>query len=220
MALQGRWRRLIGMGIVLLMIATAAPATPALAQDPAADPFVGCQPEVEPNDAAEEAPLTAGDICFEGSLVEKADQDLWLWDVRPEDGLATWTFRVDGVPNATTSVHVIRITSDDGVFPVATAGDATRADSDVKTGQPGVLDSIQLPPDRYLLGVSRADPVGGASLTDDQTYHFAIERHVDLPPSGDREPNDTAADASPSAGLFDDQRGRRRRPRRPALDAR
>ena len=202
MALPGGWRRLVGIALAVFLI-DGCPGDARLRAGSAADPFADCQPEAEPNETAEQAPLTAGDICFEGTLVEKADQDLWFWDVRPEDGLATWTFTVDGVPNATTSVHVIRLTSDDGVFPVATAGDATRADSDVKTGQPGVLADIQLPPDRYLLGVSRADAVGGVTLTDDLTYRFAIERHVDLPASADVEPNDDAASASPIEGLFD-----------------
>ncbi len=191
----------------LLITAIAAVATllpvsgwapPATAAETAAE----CAAESEPNDRAEEAPETSGPICFTGSLVEKPDQDLWFWTVQPEDGLSTWTFTVAGVPGATTSVHVIRITTPAGVFPVTTAGDATRADSDPDSDVPGVLSEVQLPPGRYLLGVSRADPVGGAVLTSDRDYRFSIDRVVDLPPSGDVEPNDTPAAGSPVSGGF------------------
>jgi hypothetical protein len=80
--------------------------------------------------------------------VDKPDQDLWFWTVRPEDGLSTWTFTMAGVPGATTSVHVIRITSPQGVFPTTTAGDAARVDSDPDSSVPGILSDVQLPPGR------------------------------------------------------------------------
>src|SRR3990172_1334288 len=102
---RSRWfPRIVGMALAVAMATPALPTARITAQEP-----LDCQPEVEPNDRAEEAPLTAGDICYEGTLIEREDQDLWFWDVRPEDGLATWTFTVDGVPNASTSVHVIRV---------------------------------------------------------------------------------------------------------------
>ncbi len=146
--------------------------------------------------------MVSGEVCFSGSLPEKPDQDLWLWDVLPQDGLSTWTFSVTGVPNATTSVHVIRITSSPGVYPVTTAGDAARVDSELDGITAGVLPDIQLPVGRYLLGVSRADPVGGREITDDRQYEFSIVRHLDLPPVGDLEPNESSATASPVTGGF------------------
>ena len=103
--------------------------------------------------------MVSGEVCFSGSLPEKPDQDLWLWDVLPQDGLSTWTFSITGVPNATTSVHVIRITSPPGVFPVTTAGDAARVDSEldgITRGRPAGHPAAgrSLPPGR-LTGGSR-----------------------------------------------------------------
>lgn len=163
----------------------------------------GCTPESEPNDLPEQAPSLSGEMCYQGTLVEKADQDLWFWEVKPEDGLATWTFTISGVTHATTSVHVIRVVSEPGVLPPATSGEATRADSSDTSPEPGVIADLQLPPGLYLLGVSRADPVAGRELTDDRDYWFSITRRLDVPPSADAEANDDPATASPIEGAFD-----------------
>ena len=42
-----------------------------------------------------------------------------------------------------------------------------------------------------------------STLTDDRTYRFSIERHLQTAGSADVEPNDDAATASPLAGLFE-----------------
>lgn len=104
--------------------------------------------------------------------------------------------------HTTTSVHVLRVTSPPGTFPPSTSGEATRADSHDTSDEPGVIADLQLPPGRYLLGVSRTDPVAGRALTDDRDYWFSIARRLDVPPSADAEPNDDPVAASPIGGLF------------------
>ena len=79
MASRRTHHRLIGLVVAL---ATMLPASGWAVVPTAAQSSVPCVPESEPNDRAEEAPETLGEVCFTGTLVEKPDQDLWFWTVQ------------------------------------------------------------------------------------------------------------------------------------------
>jgi hypothetical protein len=165
--------------------ASAAPGVPPVRQD------LPCLAEQEPNGRPEDAPVVASEVCLTGTLPELNDQDLALWDVPPEEALATWRFTIAGIPTTITSVWLYEI-------------DTTllfRLDSDDKSLDPGVREGISLPAGRYVLGMARGDPADGSDAPEGE-YRVTIEREQVLPPNGDVEPNDDPASATPVASSF------------------
>lgn len=167
-------------------------------------PPAGCVAESEPNDRPDGATTLPADFCVSGELVSEKDQELYLYEVAPEDGLVTWDVTVRGVPGAYTSVHVLPLLSAAGDVPLelSPAGEVARIDSDVWIGVPPGTGQVQLAPGGYLLGISRALPGYQQDLTDDRAWWVEWRRGGSLAPAGDREPNDSATDAAPVAGAF------------------
>ncbi len=171
-------------------------------------PAPTCVPEAEPNDTPEQAPLMSGPVCLTGTLPLLRDQDLVLWDVQPVDALLTWRITVVGIPTTITSAHIFEVRSAPGVFPI-NAHESMRVDSDATSDRPGVQTGVSLAAGRYLLGISRGDPATGPPAPPGQ-YRVSIEQEQTLPQSGDVEPNDDAATATPlqgSIGLVGDADG-------------
>ncbi|MBX3031377.1 MAG: hypothetical protein KF809_14610, partial [Chloroflexi bacterium] len=166
----------------------------------------GCVPEMEPNDRPEQAGVTVlpPEFCVSGTLEVTSDQDLYFWEVLPEDGLTTWDVSVRGVPTTYTSVHIFPLRSAVGVTPIQRENrDPSRVDSDVWIGTPVPTTGIRLPPGPYLLGISRALAGYKQDMTDDLAYWVDLRRAESaLPPTGDSEPNDTVDTAIPVAGAF------------------
>jgi hypothetical protein len=179
-------------------LALAGIGTPTMPSVAAQD---ACPSEVEPNDRPEQAPALAGEVCLTGSLVEQPDQDLFLWEVAPEDGLTTWAFTVRGVPTTITSAHVFRL-PDPVVYPIVDVPEVFRADSDAHLGTPPVTTEARLAPGTYLVGISRGDAGFNQALTDDREYELRIARTGAIPPTGDVEPNDDPTSATPVSGGF------------------
>lgn len=185
---------------LVLMAILATGTTSAVAQSPVPG-GPACLAEAEPNDKPEQAPSLAGEICFSGSLVEQDDQDLFFWEIAPQDGATTWAFTMRGVPATITSAHVFAL-PDPVVYPIVDVAEVFRADSDEHLGTPPITTETRLAPGHYLVGVSRGYP-GADELADDRDYELRITRAGTLPPSGDVEPNDDPAGATPVAGAFE-----------------
>ena len=195
-----RWRN----GLLAAIIATSpAMAAPAAVTGQSAVPVVGsCAAEAEPDDDLKTAPSLAGNVCVSGTLPAEDDQDLWLWEVSPQGSLLTWTFTMDGVPSTITSVHVLRISSSPGVLPLTAGDEVLRVDSHADSRDTGVTTDVRLDPGRYLLGISRGKPLAHA-VPSSFDYRATITQTGTLPRSGDVEPNDDAAHASPIAGVYE-----------------
>ncbi len=196
-------------GLALLGVPVVSPA---VAQDPSVAPTSStlpslpgpapdCTPEVEPNDQPEQAPVMTGPICLTGTLPALRDQDLVLWDVAPADALSTWRITVVGIPTTITSVHMFVVTSEPGVFPVI-VNSLDRIDSDAYSDTPGVAAGYTLPAGLFLLVIPRGDPAAGPPAPPAE-YRVSFERERQLPPDGDREPNDDATTATPAGDPID-----------------
>jgi hypothetical protein len=157
---------------------------------------------VEPNDRPEEAATLPAEFCVSGRLVESSDQELYFWEVAPEDGMITWAFTVRGVPATITSAHLLRTSSALGTLPLGDVSEQARADSDAHLGTAPVTSHVRLAPGPYLVGISRGVEGYGQSLIDDRDYWIAAVRAGSLPPAGDLEPNDDASVAAPVADAF------------------
>src|SRR4051794_31456886 len=159
---RSRPRRAALLGSLLLLIAGAAPGPTQAALPPQAAGVhpIPCTAELEPNEAPDQAPMLASEVCLSGTLPELRDQDLVLWDVTPADALTTWRFTVEGIPETITSIWVYDITSEDGVYPPQTTS-LFRVDSDATSATPGLRKGVALPAGRYLLGISRGNPADG-----------------------------------------------------------
>ena len=171
--------------------------------DPAPPPE-GCASETEPNDRPPDAPTLSGEFCVSGTLVTERDQDLYFYEVAPEDGLVTWEVTVRGVPAAYTSIHFFGLVSPVGVMPIEmdVGGEVARIDSDVWIGTPPGTGQVQLAPGGYLVGISRGLPGYKQDLTDDLGYWVDVRRGGTLAPAGDVEPNDDTVAATPVSGAF------------------
>ena len=167
-------------------------------------PPSGCVPETEPNDRPEGAITLSGEFCVSGTLPHDRDQDLYFYEVAPEDGLVTWDVTVRGVPTTYTSIHYLPLTSPAGVTPIEldVGGELARVDSDVWAGTPPGTGQVRLWPGAYLLGISRGLPGYKQDLTEDLGYWVEVRRGGTLFPSGDAEPNDIADAATPVRGAF------------------
>ena len=190
-----------GLLAALLAVALAVPVSVALPPARTAAQDTACSAEAEPNDDLKTAPSLAGDVCVSGSLPDD-DQDLWLWEVDPEGSLLTWTFTMDGVPSTITSVHVLQISSPPDVEPITVGTEVLRVDSHADSRETGVTSDVHLDPGRYLLGISRGAPLGDTTPSS-LDYRATITRSGTLPASGDLEPNDDAAHASPINGVYE-----------------
>ncbi len=171
--------------------------------DPPAPPE-GCRTEVEPNDRSEGAASLPAAFCVAGTLVEDRDQDLYFYEVLPEDGLVTWQVTVRGVPTTYTSVHVLPLDTPAGVTPIqlGPGGEVARVDSDVWIGTPPGTGEVQLAPGAYLLGISRGIPGYAQDITEDLGYWVEWRRGDPPAPSGDHEPNDDPTTATAVRGAF------------------
>jgi hypothetical protein len=172
--------------------------------DPPAPP-TGCQPEDEANDQPADpgVRILPTEFCVSGTLEAVRDQDLYFWEVPPEDGLTTWQVSVRGVPTTFTSVHVFDLDSAVGVTPIDMGGgnEVARVDSDVWVGTPVPTSDLRLAPGPYLLGISRAEPGYKQDVTDDLSYWVELRRGPrGTLPSGDAEPNDDVETAVPIDG--------------------
>lgn len=197
----------LAVALLLLLVSlggavAASQATAAQAPDASPQASVGipvtstpeCVVETEVNDQPEQAPEMRSAICVTGTLPERLDQDLILWTVEPAEALITWRFTVEGIPTTITSVHVFDIRTEPGVFPID-AREFLRVDSSATDDTPGVQTGVSLRAGTYLLGISRGDPARGDAPPG--TYRVTVEREQELPPSGDLEPNDDVATATP-----------------------
>ncbi|MET0772788.1 MAG: hypothetical protein ABWZ82_06875, partial [Candidatus Limnocylindrales bacterium] len=161
----------------------------------------GCLAETEPNDQPVVAGSLPTEFCLGGTLVEYTDQDLFFWDVAPEDGITTWDVTVRGVPTAYTSIRFFPLTSPPDVLPLEIEGIPTpRVDSDVWIGTPPLTGQVQLAPGRYLLGISRGLPGYKQDITDDRQYWVHLRRGGSPAPRGDTEPNEAPTQATPISG--------------------
>ncbi|MFV2062479.1 MAG: VWA domain-containing protein [Chloroflexota bacterium] len=176
---------LVGFG-ALALIAASGTAT-IHAQQP-------CSIESEPNETPEQAAVVVGPICLEGTLIS-GDQDLLLWDVRPEDTAVPWAFEVQGIAGTLTSLKVFELASEPGDEPIEVV---SRPIIDVGAEPdslgPGSIDGVLLPAGRYLLGISRSKLLSGDEPFYED-YRYRIERGEPPSPSLDVEPNDDAASA-------------------------
>jgi hypothetical protein len=185
------------LSAVFVFSALLSAASPVVAQsEPLPEPTPACLPEQEPNDLPEEAPRLSSAICLTGTLPRLRDQDLVLWTVEPIETLVTWRVTVVGIATTITSVHIFAIDSaPDAPLDVR---NLDRVDSSATDREPGVKTGLVLPAGRYLLGISRGDPVGTTPPPPDE-YQVIFEREQPLPANGDVEPNDDVAAATPVA---------------------
>ncbi|CAN5835848.1 hypothetical protein BH23CHL8_BH23CHL8_11730 [soil metagenome] len=141
--------------------------------------------------------MVSSEICLTGTLPELRDQDLWFWDVEPAEALITWRFTIEGIPTTITSLYLFELRSAPGEFPIDEV-DLFRLDTDWEslTPPPVVMSGVSLPAARYLVAITRGDPVGDAVAPAGE-YRVTIEREQSLPPAGDLEPNDDLATATP-----------------------
>lgn len=165
----------------------------------------GCVPESDPNDQPADAGvrILPAEFCVSGTLEVVRDQDLYFWEVQPEDGLTTWDVSVRGVPTTYTSVHVFELDTPVGETPirVGSGNEVARVDSDVWVGTPVPVTGVRLAPGPYLLGISRARPGYNQDITDDLSYWVDVRRGASgTLPSGDAEPNDDPDTAVPIEG--------------------
>jgi hypothetical protein len=181
---------------VLLLAVTGlpplAPVLPARAQE-------ACPADVEPNDEPDGAPTLVAPFCVEGELLGDDTQDLWAWEIGPDAAARTWTFTLEGVPDALTSLRLLPIESEPGVVP-ATLGNAV-FQLDLQPGdEPVRLEDRFVPAGRHVLAVFRSPFAFGEPA--EAPYRLSIEAGTPLPPSGDREPNDDQASAVPVTDAF------------------
>jgi hypothetical protein len=188
--------------VVLLVAALSvllAPADPVAAQslDPGSTAgMTECPLEQEPNDVPEGAPELAGPACQLGALPEGDAQDLAIWTVTDTDAAQSWTFTIDGVPGAVTSLRLLPILSETGVEPVEIGAQLLQVDG-TPDEPAGASIPVLLLPGRYLLGVSRS-AFSPRAVPDDLAYRYAIEPTGSLPATGDVESNDDPTQAGPS----------------------
>ncbi len=64
--------------------------------------------EVEPNNTPSEATPFSGEMVVTG-LIQKGDQDAFMWNINEEDSLHTWDIELIGVPNALTRIDIMKI---------------------------------------------------------------------------------------------------------------
>ena len=160
-----------------------------------------CGSEVEPNDTPDGAPAATGALCLTGTLPD-GDQDLLIWAVAGADAARRWTVGLTGVPDTTTSLTLLPVTSDSGVEPVVTGTQVLALDSHPTSSGPVTEADLLIAPGRYVLGVSRSATTNGEpAATFD--YQVSITDGAALPPSGDIEPNDDAKHASRLRDAFD-----------------
>ena len=184
-----------------ITVAVVSGAPPAVAQDgTAAADGHPCVAEAEPNDAPDQAGSAAGGACLAGTL-PSGDQDLVVWESSPTDSQGAWTVTVEGVPGARTIVELRPVTSTPGATPLVVGGPLI-----VITQEPGASEAViradlLLAPGRYLVGASAGGQPEGPPEPD-LGYRVTLAKGADLPASGDIEPNDDAATASPVEGAF------------------
>ena len=89
-----------------------------------------------------------------------------------------------------------------GVTPVTAGTEVLRVDSHADSRDTGITSDVHLDPGQYLLGISRGEPLAHA-VPSSLDYRATITLVGALPPSGDIEPNDDVAHASPIAGLYE-----------------
>jgi len=183
---------LVALGGVLLVL-------PASAQGGSAAPGPGdCTAEVEPNDVPEGAPELTGLVCQDGELPEDDPQDLAIWTVSEADATQLWTFAVDGVVGAVTSLRLLPIVSEPGVEPLEIGVQLLQVDG-TPDEPSGSSVPVLLRPGRYLLGISRS-AFSPRAVPSDLGYRSAVRPAGALPASGDAEPNDDPTQASPTGG--------------------
>ena len=168
-------RSLAVLGILLaawaVMLAVAA--SPVAAQ-------AACLPDAEPNDQPTLATVQTGELCLEGTLAE-GDQDLVAWEVGPADATTRWSFGLQGVEDALTTLHVLRVTSEPGIEPPTLdtgALVALQSGPDDREAIPRL--DVLVPAGRYVLAVFRSGPQGAAPEPAID-YQVAIVRGSDLP---------------------------------------
>jgi hypothetical protein len=194
-----------------LLLAAAPWTVTAQTASPAPEPTIAspvCTAEQEPNDQPEQAPSLSSAICLTGELPELRDQDLLLWEVEPAEALITWRFTIEGIPTTITSLYLFVVQSEPGVFPID-ARQLFRIDSSATGPEPGVSEGVSLRAGRYLIGISRGDPAKGPPAPAAE-YRATVEREQFLPATGDLEPNDDVATATPltlPAALIGDAQG-------------
>ena len=132
---------------------------------PVSNAVPGPAPTCLPETRAQRHPWRRSDhvqLCLpDRDPAELRDQDLVLWDVQPVEALRHLAHHGRGHPDhAFTSVHIFDIRSDPGVFPID-AREFMRVDSDATSDAPGIQEGVSLKAGRYLLGISRGDPVTG-----------------------------------------------------------
>ena len=185
----------LGLAAALALGLGISVVTPALAQ-------ADCTPEVEPNDTEVTATALQSAVCVAGVLLN-GDQDLAIWEVPASDSATLWRMDLAGVPGVLTALKLFEITSEPGVEPiVARQPHLLEVAQAPDESGPAVLDGLLLPVGRYLLGISRSDLPSGRDEAD-AVYEFRIEPGGCPPVGGDREPNDSAEQATPVSDEFE-----------------
>src|SRR5215510_11778736 len=100
---EAAWRSIAAL-IAILVLATGAAFGVALLRPTTAAAQDACVADTEPNDQPSAQVIHADAFCVEGQLPDK-DQDLFAWEVSPEDATTRWTFSLSGVEDALTVVR-------------------------------------------------------------------------------------------------------------------
>lgn len=186
--------------VLALLAATSLAPVATLAQDTSTAPIADCPAETEPNDVPEGAPELVGPVCQLGELPEGDPQDLAIWTVTEADAARTWTFSVEGVPAAVTSLRLLPILSAPGVEPLEIGSQLLQVDG-TPDEEAGMSVPVLLRPGRYLLGISRS-AFSPRAIPSDLGYRSSAQPAEPLPTPGDIEPNDDGSQATPVAGAF------------------
>jgi len=191
----GRIGWLVVAGILATASVVGAPPPPLLAQGPA------CVTEPEPNDSPDTLAFVTGPLCVEGTL-PASDQDLLLWDLRPEAAAQPWTITVEGVEGTVTGLQIVSVASAPGVVPIVPGSRVLQLDALPSSFGPVSREGVLLPAGRLVVGISRSTYPDGAEPAQ-TAYRFSIQPGARLPDPMESEPNDTADAANAVAGAFD-----------------